>query len=82
MKNTGKPEAIEGFKPMAIRQLNAERAFVDFVESKGFSRADAAKAVSTLLRLKIAKLDAVTGSWSVKHGAFLDVDVLRNAVNY
>jgi hypothetical protein len=71
-----------GFKAVATRINNAQENFISVIESKGFSRSEAVKAMGTMLKLKVAKLDAVSGVINVKHGAFLEVDVIKNAINY
>ncbi len=75
-------ETIKGTRAVAQRIVNAENAFIQVIESKGFSNVDAIKAMNTMLKLKVAKLDAVNGLISVKHGMFLEPDVIQNAVNY
>lgn len=44
---------------------------------KGFTRDQAQTAMRIMLRLKVAKLDIVSGRISVKHRAFLESDVIR-----
>jgi len=65
----------------AQRIVNAEKAFLDIVESKGFTRDQAAQILSTYKRHRLIKIDPVGSSFHVKHGAFLDADILRNALN-
>lgn len=71
-----------GFKNVAQRIVNAEERFIAVIKAKGFSRVEATKAMKTMLKLKVAKLDAVSAEIKVKHGAFLDYDSIKNAVNY
>jgi hypothetical protein len=66
----------------AQRIVNAENAFIEIIMEKGFTKEEATKAMNTMLKLKLAKMDAVIGRISVKHGAYLEVDVIRNAVEY
>ena len=74
---------MDEFKPIAQRTVNAENAFIAILMDRGsINRADAVKAMQTMLRLKVAKLDAVNGVISVKHGAFLEPGAIVNAVNY
>lgn len=75
-------EKIKGTFAIAQRIVNGENAFLEVIESRGFSRADAEKAMYTMLRLKVAKRDAGNGVIRVKHGAFLDVECIQNAVDY
>lgn len=75
-------ERIKGTRAIAQRIVNAENDFVQLIMEKGFTREEANKAMRTMLKLKVAKLDPVGGRISMKHGAFWESDVLRNAVNY
>ena len=73
---------MEGTKQIAQRIVNAENNFIDTLMTLGdVSRADATKAMRAMLRLKVAKLDAVSGRINVKHGAYLDREVIQRAVN-
>lgn len=73
--------AAEGNRDTAQRIITAHAMFeLLLVQMHDISAADA-KAVSTLyLKRKLSKLDAVNGRISVKHGAFLDRDVVLRAV--
>ena len=73
---------ITGTKAVAQRIVNAQNGFIAILMAKGFNEADATKAMKTMLKLKVAKLDAVSGVINVKHGAFLEADVIKNAVDY
>lgn len=75
-------ERIPGTKAIAARIVNAERGFVETIMRQGFTETEATKAMRTMLKLKVAKLDPIIGRISVKHGAYLEPDALRNAVNY
>jgi hypothetical protein len=69
-----------GFSAIAQRQINAENGFVEAVMNlSGLTREEAVRAMRTLLKLKVAKMDSVNGVINVKHGAFLDPEVLRRA---
>lgn len=71
-----------GLKEVAQRIVNAEQNFIGVVrEITGCSEADALKVLKTFRKLKVVKLDAVGGRYSVKHGIYLESDVLRNAIN-
>jgi hypothetical protein len=67
---------------VAQRMVNAENDFRQVIMERGFARDEANKAMRTMLKLKVAKLDAVNGRISVVHGAYLDHQAIRNAVNY
>jgi hypothetical protein len=73
---------MQGTRDIAQRIVNAEENFIQIIREKGFTREEAIKAMHTMLKLKVAKLDAVSGRISVKHGAFLSSEAIRNAVNY
>jgi len=77
------PNISKGAQAMATRMNNAEAAFIETLMRHGkISRPEAEKAMRTMLRLKVAKLDAVSGVIRVKHGAYLEPDAIRNAVAY
>lgn len=73
-------ETIPGTKAIADRIV---RAHIDFIETLmncgGISRDEATKVKDLYLKNKIAKCDAVIGRISVKHGAFLDKEVILRA---
>lgn len=75
-------ENVTGYRAIATRIVNAQERFIAILESKGFTREDAVKAMNTMLKLKVAKLDPVSGVINVRHGAFLEKEVIQNAVNY
>lgn len=73
--------AAEGNRNTATRIANAENDFVDYlVNAASISAKEARKVMAFYLKKKFAKLDAVGGRISVKHGAFLDRDVILRAV--
>jgi hypothetical protein len=70
-----------GFKNVAQRLVNAENDFAETLTHFAMiSKADAFKALRTMLKLKVAKMDAVNGRISVKNGAYLDHDVICRAI--
>ena len=72
--------AIQSFKDMAQRADNAVIAWRDMLANHGFT-ADQADAILRLyLQEKLVRLDWGIGRFSVKHGAFLDADVLHRAL--
>ena len=77
-----KRERIAGTRAIAQRIVNAEENFIEARIAQGFTRQEAIKAMNTMLRLKVAKLDPVIGRIEVKHGAFLEPFAILNAVNY
>lgn len=65
---------------LAQRQENSKDRFVSAVgEQFGMSAEDASKALRTLLKLKLIKLDAVTGQFNLKDGRVWDAEVLKRA---
>jgi hypothetical protein len=74
MKNT----MYSGF---AIREQNAFDCFSRFIESKGFSHENAVKVWNLYIKLKVMKIDMVNGTFHVRHGMFLDSDIITNAIN-
>jgi hypothetical protein len=72
---------IPGTKAVAQRMVNAENNFLDIIEGNGFSREEAEIIFAEYRRLKVVKLDAVIGRYSVKHGAYLDKEIMERALN-
>lgn len=69
------------FSHIAIRAANAEANFIEsLVEIAGITEAEAEKVMALYLKEKIAKIDHNIGRISVKHGVFLEADVIHNAV--
>jgi protein-disulfide isomerase-like protein with CxxC motif len=74
---------MNAYEAISHRMVNAENAMIDTIMTiAGVSAADASKALKTLVMVKAIKLDAVGGRYIVKHGAYMDADVLRRAVTY
>ena len=71
---------MDGTKQVAQRIVNGENRFVQLVMEKGFTRDEAEHIMSVYRKARVLKIDAVLGQFQVKHGAFLDSDVLRNAL--
>lgn len=68
-------------KDMATRIVSAETAFTNTVMvATGCDELTAEKVMRLYLKNKLAKLDATIGRITVKHGAYLEDDVLANAV--
>lgn len=69
------------FADMATRIENARRSFINtLVELAGISEAEAAAVTDFYLKKNMAKLDAVGGRITVKHGSYLDPDAIRRAL--
>lgn len=74
-------ETIPGTKAVAERIVRAHVNFAATLAERGGIGADDAKAVAAwYLKNKCAKLDAVGGVISVKHGRLLDREVIKRAV--
>ncbi len=72
-----------GLKNMATRITTAENNFIEvLINLGGITKAEAEKALATFRKLKLVKMDAVNGVLSVKHGAYLSKDAIRNAVSF
>ena len=72
--------ATQSFKDMATRADNAVIAWRDMLADHGFT-ADQADAILRLYQKgNLVKLDWGIGRYSVKHGAFLEADVLNRAL--
>jgi len=71
----------QGFKDIAQRMNNAMVGFVESIERLGDLNADDAKLVANFyMKSKLAKMDAVGGRILVKHGAYLDKDIIVKAL--
>ncbi|HDR9764237.1 TPA: hypothetical protein QDC44_008526 [Burkholderia cepacia ATCC 25416] len=74
---------MEGFKEIAQRIVNAEENFIETVQAiTGCSRDEGAKALNTMRKLRVIKLDVGIGRYTVKHGALMEAEALRNAIAY
>lgn len=69
-----------GVRAMLTRQQNAMDGFTQYVMERGFTRDQADHIRRVYLKAKVLKLDVICGQWNVKHGAFLDLDVLQRAL--
>ncbi|KWK69107.1 hypothetical protein WT82_15040 [Burkholderia stagnalis] len=74
---------MEGTKQIAQRIVNAEENFIETVQAiTGCSREEGEKALNTMRKLRVIKLDVAGGRYMAKHGAFMEADALRNAIAY
>jgi len=81
--NTTRTDAatVNPFRAIAQRTVNADSRFIDLLSSMhGFTQTEAVKIFATYRKLRCIKLDAIGGSWSVKHGEFWDRDVCERAL--
>ena len=73
--------STQHYNEIAQRLVNAANSFIACMEDDYDLTEDQSRAVFNLYKQeKILKVDAVMGSWSVKHGAFLDKQTIKNAV--
>lgn len=76
-------ETIPGTRSIGERLARGELAFLVTLRELGGIDSDEAVKVAALYRKnRITKMDAGIGRVSVKHGAFLDRDVIRRAAGY
>lgn len=71
------------YEPIAQRMVNAENKFARLIVDSAAEPCtlDEAHAVTALyLKNKIARMDAVMGRITVTHGAYLEPDVISNAL--
>lgn len=74
---------MQGTEQIARRIINAENAFIETIMNiAGCNKAEAKKVMRLYLKERLAKCDAVIGRITVKHGAYLEADVIRRAIDY
>ena len=69
----------ESIAALVTRQDNAYKSLVDTLEQYGAGE-HAERVAALYLKERIATLDPVIGQFKLKHGAFLDRDVIERAV--
>lgn len=71
---------INGTRDIAQRMVNAENSFIESLMVAGeITKEQAEKVLQIYRNAKVVKMDAVVGQMTVKHGAFLDRDVILRA---
>lgn len=76
-------EKIKGTYAVAHRIVNAENNFIETImELANCKKSEAEKVLAVYRKLKMVKLDIGIGRISVKHGAYLDLEVIHNAINF
>jgi len=65
----------------ATREMAAYDKFVECCMGKGFTRTEADKILTVYRKFKVVKLDRNSQVWNVTHGAFWDVETLKNALS-
>jgi hypothetical protein len=72
----------QAFKTIAARIVSAEDRFLSALSEIGdISPEDAVKVFNYYSKHKLLKRSNVVGHVTVKHGAFLEKDVIRNALS-
>lgn len=70
------------FRDIAQRQINAETGFIaSIVELAGCTTEQAEKVLRVYRKAKVVKTIVSLGRIEVKHGIFLEKDVLWNTIN-
>lgn len=73
-------DAAPGLKAVASRVAGAEEKFVKWaMKSAKLTKPQAEKALATMRKLKVVKIDANVGQFTFKHGAFAEPEVVRRA---
>ena len=70
----------QSFKDMATRADNAVVAWRDMLADDGFTANQADAILRLYKQEKLVKLDWGIGRYNVRHGAFLNADVLHRAL--
>lgn len=68
------------FRDMAQRIVTAENSFRECVMRDGFTADEADTIARVYVHIGQLRFDAVDGQFYIRHGALLDVDIMRNAV--
>ena len=74
-------EVIAGARPVAIRLANAHAHFIGLCGERGFTVEQAEHILAVYMRLKAVTLNVAMGRYDVRHGGFLEVEVMRNALD-
>lgn len=68
-------------KDCATRLENAKTRFFECCAANGFSNQEAEKILSVYKKARVIKLSINDGAFHIKHGAFMEADVMRNALS-
>ena len=71
---------MQSFQDMASRADNAVINWRDMLAELGFTQDEADAILALYKRENLVKLDWGIGRYKIKHGAFLEPDVLRRAL--
>lgn len=74
------PKGVErSLRGLAVRGIEAEERFLRYAKERaGLSQSEAERVMAAYRKAKVIRFDHVTGQFTVKHGAFLDVETLRH----
>ena len=75
-----KDASMNEFTDIAIRYNNGYTRLVECLAKSTPDHESAERVANYYLKHKIAKIQIGIGQFTVKHGAFLDADVIANAV--
>lgn len=73
-------ETIPGIRAVAQRAVNAENEFLGWIEEQGFTSEEAEIIFGVYRSEKIIKLQVSMGRYTIKHGAFTELEVLHRAL--
>lgn len=72
----------KGLKDIGKRMADAEINFIKTLQELGnISEEDAIKVFNYYLKHKLIKRDVAAGKYNVKHGAYLDPEIIKKAVS-
>lgn len=76
------PGMEKGLRGVAQRLESAEQNFIaTLMDRGGITRAEAVKVLALYRKMKLVTRDAIGGVINVKHGGFLDRDVILRALH-
>lgn len=74
-------ETIPGTKAIAQRIINAYENFIALCTEQGFTIEEAAKILEVYKKAKAVKLNSAMGRYDFTHGAFVNTEVMRRALD-
>jgi len=73
---------IKGLSQVAIRIDNGINNFIENIMTiSGCTKVEAEKVYAVYKKKRIVKLDPVGGVIKVRHGIFMEKDIIQNAIN-
>ena len=73
-------EQLPELKPVFQRIENAIQGFIDLTIERGFTVEEAQQILKVYKKAKAVKLNVAMGRYDFMHGAFVDVEVMRRAL--